>query len=92
MLWCARSIRFGRRIGSNARRDPTMADGPQKTPRREIYVEFVVQGAYVKATAIDGTTGLEASIVGPATAPRDALGAAALRKLEYVRNHARGGA
>jgi hypothetical protein len=68
-----------------------MTDGLPKTPRREIYVEFIVQGAYVKATAIDGTTGLEASIVGPATAPRDALGAAARRKLEYVRKHAKGG-
>lgn len=52
---------------------------------REIYVEFIIQGAYVKATAIDGTTGLEASVVGPASAPRAALSAAALRKLDYVR-------
>ena len=52
---------------------------------REIYVEFVVRGAYVKATAIDGATGLEASVVGLATAPRAALSAAAVRKLDYVR-------
>ena len=35
---------------------------------REIFIEFVVQGAFVKATAIDPVSGLEASIVGPARA------------------------
>ena len=35
---------------------------------REIYVEFVVQGNFVKATAIDPVTGTEASIMGPAGA------------------------
>jgi len=63
----------------------------QGPPRREIYVEFVVQGAYVKATAIDGASGLEASVVGPAGASREALSAAALRKLEYVRKRTKGG-
>ena len=52
--------------------------------RQEIYVEFVVHGNTVKATAIDSATGLEASIVGPATAGREALTQAAIRKLEYV--------
>ena len=50
----------------------------------EVYVEFIVQGAFVKATAIDSKTGTEASIVGPASASRADLSAAALRKLEYV--------
>jgi len=63
----------------------------QGPPRRDIFVEFVVQGAYVKATAIDGTSGLEASVVGPAGASREALSAAALRKLEYVRKRTKGG-
>lgn len=54
----------------------------------EIYVEFVVQGSFVKATAIDGGTGLEACIVGPASASRATLSAAAMRKLEYVRKNA----
>jgi hypothetical protein len=67
-----------------------MAAGPRTPPdrkyvKREIYVEFIVQGAYVKATAIDGATGLEASVVGLATAARAALSAAAVRKLDYVR-------
>jgi uncharacterized protein DUF6898 len=51
---------------------------------REIYVEFVVQGNAVKATAIDSVTGLEASIVGPANAPQAVLAEAARRKLEFV--------
>jgi hypothetical protein len=51
---------------------------------REIFVEFVVQGNVVKATAIDSATGKEASIVGPANAGRDALTKAALAKLKYL--------
>jgi hypothetical protein len=50
----------------------------------EIFVEFIVQGTVVKATAIDSQTGTEACIVGPANAPRAALQAAAVRKLDYV--------
>ena len=50
----------------------------------EIFVEFIVQGAAMKVTAIDSKTGVEASIVGPANAPRPALQAAAVRKLNYV--------
>jgi hypothetical protein len=52
--------------------------------RREIYIEFVVQGAFVKATAIDSVTGLEASIVGPAGASQAILAEQARRKLDYV--------
>ena len=51
---------------------------------REIYVEFVMLGNTVKATAIDSDTGVEASIVGPASAPQSTLAEAARRKLEYV--------
>ncbi len=74
-----------------------MPDGPPKTPgrdtaKREIYIEFIVQGAYVKATAIDAASGVEASIVGPATAPRESLSAVAVRKLEYVLRQNKGGA
>ena len=50
----------------------------------EIYVEFVVMGNTVKATAIDPVTGVEASIVGPASAPQSVLAENARRKLEYV--------
>jgi hypothetical protein len=51
---------------------------------RDIYIEFIVQGNAVKATAIDSVTGLEASIVGPAGAPQSVLAEAARRKLEYL--------
>jgi hypothetical protein len=52
----------------------------------EIFVEFIRQGNAVKATAIDSVSGLEASVVGPASAPQATLAEAARRKLEYVRN------
>jgi len=51
---------------------------------KEIYVEFVVMGNTVKVTAIDSESGLEASVIGPAGAPRGAMAEAARRKLEYV--------
>jgi hypothetical protein len=54
------------------------------SPKGEIFLEFVVQGNVVKATAIDAATGVEASIVGPANAGRDVLAQAAARKLKYV--------
>jgi hypothetical protein len=50
----------------------------------EIYVEFIVQGNVVKATAIDSATGTEASVVGPASASQTVMAEAARRKLEYV--------
>ena len=50
----------------------------------EILIEYVVQGNVVKVTAIDSATGAEASIVGPANAPRTTLAQAAARKLKYV--------
>jgi hypothetical protein len=50
----------------------------------EIYVEFIVQGNVVKATAIDSATGTEASVVGPANAAQAVMAEAARRKLEYV--------
>lgn len=58
-------------------------EGPAK---REILIEFVVQGNSIKATAIDSASGVEASIVGPVHAPRAALADAAVRKLKYVLN------
>jgi hypothetical protein len=55
------------------------------TDRKPVYVEFVMLGNTVKATAIDPETGLEASIVGPASAPQSVLAENARRKLDYVR-------
>ncbi len=54
------------------------------TGGREILIEFVVQGSSVKVTAIDAATGTEASIVGPSSAARQALEAAAVRKLNFL--------
>jgi hypothetical protein len=51
----------------------------------EILVEFVVLGNSVKVTAVDPASGLEAVVVGPATAPRAALADAARRKLDYLK-------
>ncbi len=51
---------------------------------REIFVEFIVQGGFVKVTAIDPITGTEASVMGPSHSPREPLSDAALRKLRYV--------
>jgi hypothetical protein len=53
-------------------------------PSREIFVEFVILGNTVKATAIDPESGLEASVIGPAGAPRHTMADAARRKLEYL--------
>jgi hypothetical protein len=58
---------------------------------KEIYVEFIVLGNTVKATAIDPETGVEASIVGPASAPQSILAENARRKLEYVLKKVSGG-
>jgi hypothetical protein len=50
----------------------------------ELYVEFVILGNSVKATAIDPVTGQEASVIGPANAAQSVMADAARRKLEYV--------
>jgi NADPH-dependent ferric siderophore reductase len=55
-----------------------------KSGKREILIEFVVHKNVVKATAIDAETGVEASIVGPVHAAREALAQGAVRKLKYV--------
>ena len=63
-----------------------MPKSPPQGPggQRDILIEFIVQGAFVKATAIHAGSGLEASIVGRASAPRATLEAAAARKLAYL--------
>jgi hypothetical protein len=48
---------------------------------REIYFEFTGIGRNVKVSAIDAATGLEVSIVGPATASQANLQRLALQKL-----------
>jgi hypothetical protein len=52
---------------------------------KDIFVEFVILGNSLKATAIDPESGLEASVIGPANAPRNAMADAARRKLEFLK-------
>jgi hypothetical protein len=63
---------------------------PGKPGDGEVYIEFVVQAGFVKATAIDPRTGAEASVMGPAGAARSALADAAMRKLTYIQKKERG--
>ncbi len=52
--------------------------------RREVIFEFIRIGGAVKVTAVDGATGIEASIVGNPAAGETALKRLARRKLDYV--------
>lgn len=52
--------------------------------RRDVFIEVVTLGNYAKVTAIDSATGTEISVTCPANAPRSAMEAAAVNKLEYV--------
>ena len=52
--------------------------------RKEIFVEFVILGNSLKATAIDPDSGLEASVIGPANAPRHTMAEAARNKLNFM--------
>ena len=58
-------------------------------PCNEVLVEFIQQGGYIKVSAVDARTGLEVSIVGDPKQSQNALQAAAVRKLHYVRNQRR---
>ena len=49
---------------------------------REVYFEFTAIGRTVKVSAIDAATGLEVSMVGPATASQADLQHLALQKLK----------
>lgn len=56
----------------------------------EVYFEFVVNGAFVRVTAIEAASGLEAIIMGPRDAPQTELERLALAKLEFLRRKDRG--
>ena len=51
---------------------------------RDVFIEVVTLGAYAKVTALDSATGIEVSVTCPANAPRAAMEAAAMNKLEYI--------
>jgi hypothetical protein len=48
---------------------------------REVYFEFTAVGAFVKVAALDAATGVEVTVVGPASAARFDLQRLALAKL-----------
>lgn len=47
-------------------------------------IEFIPQGRYVKVTAIDPVTGIEAVIVGDASQSQAILQRTAIQKLEFL--------
>jgi hypothetical protein len=49
---------------------------------REVYFQFTALGRSVKVSAIDAVTGLEVSVIGPATASKSDLERLALQKLK----------
>lgn len=49
-----------------------------------VIIEMISIGRYVKVTACDTRTGIEASIVGDPRRSEQSLRAAAIRKLDYV--------
>lgn len=53
---------------------------------REVYFELYPVGDSMKVSAVDGATGTEVSIVGPANLPQSELERVALNKLRYVMN------
>jgi hypothetical protein len=50
--------------------------------RRDVYFEFTAIGGTVKVVAIDALTGLEVSVMGPASAAQADLERLALQKLK----------
>lgn len=50
----------------------------------QILYEYIRQGAYVKVTAIEPETKVEASVVVPANLPQEQMQVHALQKLLYV--------
>jgi hypothetical protein len=52
---------------------------------RDVYFEFTAIGRTVKVSAIDSATGLEVSVVGPASASQADLQRLALQKLRAQR-------
>jgi hypothetical protein len=60
----------------------SMAKNPRNTLGNEVYFELTQVGASVKVVAIDGGSGIEVSVVGPANAARSDLERLALAKLK----------
>ena len=53
--------------------------------QKEYLIESIVSGRYLKITAVDPETGIEASVLGPANnAAKKELTSLAIKKLQYV--------
>lgn len=50
----------------------------------EVFFEFQRIGMYMKVSVIDGATGTEVSVAGPANGSRELLKRTAMAKLRYV--------
>ena len=61
-----------------------MPSRPPKKDSREYLLEFQRQGSYVRVAALDPVTGIEAVMVGAASASKDELSRLAIQKLKYV--------
>jgi hypothetical protein len=59
-----------------------MADNDPNAGPRQIYFELIKLGTSMKVVAIDAATGLEVSIVGPASAAQSDLERLAVAKLK----------
>ena len=59
-----------------------MAQKTEQPGEREVYFELIAIGGSVKVTAIDSGTGIEVSVVGPASAAQADLERLALQKLK----------
>jgi hypothetical protein len=59
-----------------------MVEKDPQAGRRDVYFELTRFGASIKVVAIDGVTGIEVSIIGPASAVRSDLERVALAKLK----------
>jgi hypothetical protein len=57
---------------------------------REVYFEFTQVGSSVKVTAIDAASGVEVTVIGPATAAPSQLQQLALAKLKVRMERERG--
>ena len=55
-----------------------------KLDDNRVIIEFIRVGAYVKVSAVDPVTGIEASIVGNPASGEEVLKRTAVRKLRYV--------
>lgn len=56
----------------------------RELPEQGVLIEFRQIGNSVKVSAIDQSTGIEVSIVGPRSASEEQLRVNAIRKLKYV--------